>query len=208
MANIADTFDELVATNRSGNFLKSFRDGAFANTTVQRHPLGFRVARLMSEGSSSLRLHVWPASAQSVQLGYEIHDHVFHFTSHVLFGALEQSVYNVSASKHPQYSLYDVEYDGLGSVLIKSKDGASAALSEHKILRAGETYHLGAGIFHRLDLVSPACAATLLLTTQAMGAPRSLGPLNGPERIRFDRSSYAGTLLDELKRNFGAAGDW
>jgi hypothetical protein len=33
-------------------------------------------------------------------------------------------------------------------------------------------------------------------------------PLNGPERIRFDRSSYAGTVLDELERSFGPAGDW
>jgi hypothetical protein len=204
MAEIEEVFDQLVAASLSGNLLRNFRDGPFATVTMQRHPLGFRIARLMSEGSSSLRLHIWPASSLSAQPGYEIHDHIFHFRSHVLFGALEQSVYNVTASTRPQYALYDVEYDQLGSILIKSNDGVSSSLNERRILRAAETYQLGAGIFHRLDLVAPAAAATLLLTTQVGGAPRSLGPLNGPDRIRFDRSSYAGTIADELELNLRA----
>ena len=165
MANIVKTFDQLVAASLAGHFLKSFCDGAFANFTVQRHPLGFRVARLMSEGSSCLRLHIWPTSSLTAQPGYEIHDHTFSFRSHVLFGALEQSVYDVTHSNHPQYSLYNVEYDQFGSILTKSKDRVTAFLSGRKVLRAGETYQLGARIFHQLDLIVTTPAATLLLTT-------------------------------------------
>jgi hypothetical protein len=204
MADILETFDQLIAANLSGKFLRSIRDGAFANTSVQRHPLGFRVARLMSEGNSSLRLHIWPRSSRTTQPGYEIHDHTFSFRSHVLFGTLEQSIYDVTGSDHPQFSLYNVEYDELGSILLKSRDGVTASLCRRSVLQSGETYQLGAGVFHRLDLIPDDPAATLLLTTQVGGTPKSLGPLKGPDRIRFDRSSYSGTVADDLINNFGA----
>ena len=203
MAKIVEVFDQFVAASLSGNFIHSFRDGPFAAITVQRHPLGFRVARLMSEDSSSLRLHIWPASSQTAQRGYEIHDHIFGFRSHVLFGMLEQTTYDVFSSDSPQYSLYNVSYDRLGSILCKSND-VSASVRERRLLRAGETYDLAAGIFHRLDLGESSAAATLLLTTEAGGAPRSLGPLDGPDLLHFDRTSYAGTVTEELTSNFSA----
>lgn len=143
------------------------------------------------------------------QPGYEIHDHTFCFRSHVVFGALEQSLYDVIVSSPPQYSLYNVEYDQFGSsILIKSKERVSTSVRERRVIRVGETYELSAGIFHQLDLAAATCAATLLLTTQVGGIPRSLGPLNGPDRIRFDRWSYAGTVKDELMRNFGGTENW
>jgi hypothetical protein len=207
MLDITETFEQLVAASRSGNFLTCFRDSAFANLTVQRHPLGFRVARLMSTGAYSLRLHIWPISSQSAQLGFEIHDHTFEVRSHALFGELRQTIYSVVGSSQPEYSLYDVSYDQGGSILIRSRKRVTALVSGRSVIQAGDTYELRAGIFHRLDVAVPACAATLVLTTQVGGLPRSLGPLDGPDIIRFERSSYAGTVMDELMRSRGDAAD-
>jgi hypothetical protein len=206
MPDITKTFEQLVTASRSGNFLASFRSSALANVTLQRHPLGFRVARLMSEGTNSLRLHIWPISSQSAQPGFEIHDHTFAFKSHVLLGELQQAVYSVIGSNAPEYSLYNVHYDQSGSILIKSGDGVAVSDIERTTLRTGDTYELGAEIFHRLDVGISNSAATLLLTTQVGGVPRSLGPLDGPDTIRFERSSYAGTVMDELMRSFGDSG--
>ena len=205
MADILQTFERLVLASQSGTFLSYFRSGAFESIRTLRHPLGFRVARLMSEDTSSLRLHIWPSHRIVEQPGYEIHDHNFRLKSHVLLGKFQQTVYNVCPSINPEYNVYKVNYDDFGSILIKSGERVLASIRERSFIQAGDTYQLSDGIFHKLDLVSSGCAASLVLTTQAKGIPKAIGPLDGPEIIRFDRTRDLAFVTEELARCFGEA---
>jgi hypothetical protein len=205
MPDISTNFDQITVAHQSGNFLSYFGASGYAATVVQRHPLGFRVARLASEGITTLRLHIWPKFSQPAQPDFEIHDHNFCLKSYVLFGELQQTVYDITDSSAANYSIYDINYDTSGSILTKSKGTVTPTVSERTIIRAGDTYELGAGVFHRLDLDRSMCAATLVLTTQVGGIPRTLGPGDGPATAHFERSNYAGTVMDELVQNFGKA---
>ncbi len=177
-------------------------------TPVHRHPLGFRVARLIADDSAALRLHIWPQSSRSAQPGFDIHDHAFDLASFVLLGELRQAVYEIATSRPATHAVYEVGYDKTGSVLRKSETAVAISPKEKRLLHAGETYSLPAGEFHELDRASAQCAATLVLTMQAGGSPRSLGPLDGPAIIRFERSSYARSAFDELTEAAEFEGGW
>lgn len=191
-------FAELVQASREGDFIRHFQRIPQSLTPVHRHPLGFRVARLIADSGAALRLHIWPKSARSAQPGFEIHDHTFDLTSFILFGDLRQTVYEVSTSAPATHAVYEVGYDATGSVLRKSEIAVAVSPKKTCLLHAGETYALPAAEFHDLDRASAQCAATLVLTTQSGGAPRSLGPLSGAAIIRFERSSYCRSAIDEL----------
>ncbi len=199
MSDASRLFDELVEARHAGDFLGYFARLPQSHTPVHRHPLGFRVARLVADGPAALRLHIWPKSARPAQPGFEIHDHTFDLTSFILFGELRQTIYEISTSAPTTHAMYQVDYDETGSVLRKSEAAVSARARESHMLHAGETYSLSAAEFHVLENGSTQSAATLVLTTQGGGAPRSLGPLDGAAIMRFERSSYCRSAIDELR---------
>ncbi len=81
---------------------------------AHRHPLGFFACRWSLGEGRSLRIHLWSKRFEWAQEpGWEIHDHVFSFSSLLLVGELRNSVYDIDATPSAdRYSVYEVLYDG------------------------------------------------------------------------------------------------
>ena len=205
MRDVASLFERLVAAHQRDAFWEAFVASDLSSAPVYLHPLGFRVAIVSGNGRLSLRLHVWPSAAAEGQSGYNIHDHVFDMTSHVLVGALRQTRYDVSAGRPATHATYGVGYDDEGSFLAKTQETVRAAPKEFSDVPIGSTYSLRAGEFHMLERASSLGAATLVLTRSGDGSPRTLGPLDGADAIRFRRERLPHNAMQELAPILAAA---
>ena len=80
----------------------------------------------------------------------------------------------------------------------RTREAVRAVPRESSARPAGTTYGLRAGEFHRLDRASVPGAATLVLTRSGDGRPRTLGPLDGADAVRFRRERLPYAAAREL----------
>ena len=118
--------------------LEAGLDASQGNSTLvaQRHPLGFFACRWPVGEEQTLRLHLWSNQFRWAQEpGWEIHDHVFSFTSLLLLGALRNRVYEISDAPGAatQHYVYEVVYDGATSSMRLIQRGVSLTVSADTI---------------------------------------------------------------------------
>ncbi len=184
------------------------RQSPHADSTMvaQRHPLGFFACRwILSEGRS-LRLHLWSKEFKWTQEpGWEIHDHVFSFSSLLLLGSLRNRVYTIdeAPSASCAYSMYEVLYGGSESSMKLIREGVELSVSADTTESTGSLYSMGAGVLHSSDLVSEH-ALTVLATLAGNSGPLVPRVISAHRQkfLAFDRSPPLGSQVADLLTEF------
>jgi hypothetical protein len=174
---------------------------------AQRHPLGFFACKWTLGEGRSLRLHLWSNKFQWGQdPGWEIHDHVFSFSSLLLDGSLRNRVYEIDETPCTRagYSIYEVVYNGNESSMRLIRAGVGVKVHAETNESSGALYSMAAGVLHSSELVSDH-ALTVLATLDDdthPGAPRVLSK-HRQELMSFDRSPPSDSQVSYLLTEFG-----
>jgi hypothetical protein len=114
------------------------------------HPLELMHVEIGREGDTSLRLHIWGSTpARFDSSGHEVHCHEWDLKSYVICGGLRHFVYRVERGP-ATHAVYRVEYRGFVNELRHSGREIRCAAPDVRVLEAGQTYQLPAGIYHRV----------------------------------------------------------
>jgi hypothetical protein len=149
-----------------------------------KHPQGFLTFKLgtTEDKNESLRFHVWLPYKRDMRdpEGFEIHDHVFGFTSFNLSGVMNNRVYEVRKEEQETgLRLYGVTYDKPNQDTVTAeKDPVSIQLSSETTIKSLEYYDVLPGIFHR-SVVAPGQLTMTLLAAKGdprVPFPRMVGP--------------------------------
>lgn len=174
---------------------------------TQQHPLGFFACRWSLGSERTLRLHLWSSDFDwSQEPGWDIHDHIFSFSSCVLFGMLENSIYEIDESSvraGPEHSVFKVVYSGEKSSMLQVERGVYLKKPMSSIESDGMFYSMEAGVLHSSKLLSRQAATVLATRTDGI-------PLNGPrvvsthqvDSVTFDRTPKQLLLIPELLLKF------
>ena len=163
------------------------------------HPLGFAMCKLIDDGISSLRVHVWPNHVQFQQTpAWLVHNHLFHLKSWVLAGEIENHEYLVDGSKE-EHAVYETRYKQGKSILHKSQNTCSKKIISNESFLAGQTYEVATGVFHKSEIKSAGVAVTVCETTEMVNTtPLVLGDLNGSPIYSFTRKVCSSPDLIKL----------
>lgn len=174
---------------------------------AQQHPLGFFACRWNLGSERTLRLHLWSDDFDwSQEPGWDIHDHIFSFSSHVLFGVLENSIYEIEESPFSagsEHSVFKVVYAGEKSSMLQVQRGIFLKEPMSSIESDGMFYSMEAGVLHSSKLLSKQAAT--VLATRADGIP-----VDGPrvvsthqvDSVTFDRTPKQLLFVPELLLKF------
>jgi hypothetical protein len=159
---------------------------------AQRHPLGFFACKWELEGGRTLRLHLWSKEfGWAQEPGWEIHDHVFSFSSLLLFGALRNRTYDIeeASGTDAEYSVYDVTYKGSESSMNLIRKSVGLKLTSDAEESAAASYSMNGGVLHSSDLMSER-AMTVLATWTDQACPEVARVVSAHQhqRVAFDRS--------------------
>jgi len=175
--------------------------GTLSEVAPQRHPLGFFAFIGTKGADTTLRMHYWPPEAKMAQFGFEIHDHQYDIDSHVFSGTLVQTTFELIGSGRPTHAVYAVDYDGEKSGLGKTGQHVAVQADKPELFDTGTSYRLPAGTFHLATAASEIGTVTLVLARNAYAKARVLGPLDGPDRVVFDRGTVSNSEALALRRD-------
>lgn len=159
---------------------------------TQQHPLGFFVCKWSLGSGRNLRLHLWCKEfGWTQEPGWEIHDHVFSFSSLVLLGALKSRTFEIAgqSTSDPRYSVYEVVYKGANSSMNLVRSGVSLEVVTDTVEAMGTLYNMQAGVLHCTELISDR-AVTVLAACDATTGPVTPRVVSEHQRgrVSFDRS--------------------
>lgn len=168
----------------------------------QRHPLGFFACKWELGEGRSLRLHLWSKKFDWAQApGWEIHDHIFSFTSLLLAGSLRNRVYDIyeAPCADGNYSAYEVLYKGSQSSMKWIREGVSLKVMADANESTGKFYSMDAGVLHSTDLIVEP-ALTVLATYADCAVPIALRVISRHRNqlVHFDRSPPLGSEVSDL----------
>lgn len=177
------------------------------NMIAQQHPLGFLACRWLLGNRQVLRLHLWSKEfGWAQESGWEIHNHVFSFSSLLLLGVLNNQVYEVNEITQPscgEHTVYEVSYKDSKSRMTPIQRGAMLKLISNSTESMGSRYAMDAGVFHSSELISD--RALTVLATYADDAsqivPRVIST-HQRESISFDRSPMSKSAVSSLLSEF------
>jgi hypothetical protein len=168
----------------------------------QRHPLGFFAFKWELGEGRSLRLHLWSKKFDWAQApGWEIHDHIFSFTSLLLAGSLRNRVYDIyeAPSADGNYSAYEVFYNGSQSSMKLIREGVSLTVMTDTKESTGNFYSMDAGVLHSTDLiVEPALTVLATFADRAVPIAPCVISLHRNHLVHFDRSPSLGSEVSDL----------
>lgn len=173
---------------------------------TQQHPLGFFVCKWSLGEGQTLRLHFWSKDFQWAQEpGWEIHDHVFSFTSLVMLGRLRSRTFEISDSPiaTPRHTVYEVSYTDKDSAMVQSHSGVSLCLKTDTVEETGTSYTMSAGVLHCSELIS-GVALTILAAkdeTTDFAAPRVVSE-HQMDKVNFNRAPSAELNVSGLFSRF------
>jgi len=164
------------------------------------HPLGFIMSKLIQEGDLALRFHIWPKYGGKMQIPtWLIHDHIFHMNSWVISGSIinhEYAVENVPASNHV---LYEVEYEGYYSKLIRTDDSILIKTIRSQAVQAGDLYEIPAGTLHKSESIIGESSVTVVLTENKLTrSPKVVGDDDGKSYYLYSRNEVDDKSLNEI----------
>jgi hypothetical protein len=172
------------------------------------HPLGFIHLTLAQIEQCTLRVHLWPPGIVSEPI---VHNHIWHLTSYVITGAIENLIYEITDDEHvPSQRVYEIAYRGLENTIIPTSRTLSQRIQSATIYKAGDVYSLEIGTFHSTRLPYSVLTATLVLAQYGeRQRPEIVGEIS-IEHARHMTRAYARTedvrrWLDELIRIVGGS---
>lgn len=167
------------------NFLRDDFDlaGRLLRVPATKHPQGFLTFKmgLSAQGDAALRFHVWMKNKREVgdQKGFQIHDHVFGFNSLLLCGQMENRSYMVKPSPtETGWRLFPVTYSAPNTDTIAAEpEPVALRRQQTEQMRAGDYYHMQAGVYHTSVVPRAVMTMTLLAAEAAphMAFPRMIG---------------------------------
>lgn len=172
---------------------------------AQRHPLGFFACKWELGGGRTLRLHLWNKEfGWAQEPGWEIHDHVFSFSSLLLFGVLRNRTYDIEEAPNNDaaYCVYNVSYKGAVSSMTPIRESVALKVTSNIEESAPASYVMNGGVLHSSDLLS-ARALTVLATWTDQTCPKVARVVSAHrcrlvpfDRAPFSRQRVAGLLLE------------
>ncbi|WP_148293170.1 hypothetical protein [Comamonas sp. B-9] len=173
--------------------------------TAQRHPLGFFACRWSLDECRSLRIHLWSKQFDWAQEpGWEIHDHVFSFSSLVLLGELSNCIYGINeTSSADRYSVFEVLYKDGESSMKNIRDDVELTMIEESVEKAVTLYSMEAGILHSSHLISEHALTVLATVDRGIVAdsPRVISA-HRRSSVAFNRSPTSDRQAADILRNF------
>jgi hypothetical protein len=163
------------------------------------HPLGFVACTLISDGTRKVRLHYWPLTGGAQQSPeHQIHNHIFEFRSWIFAGSVENVEY-ITSQEGKEFALYQTEYFGSQSTIIKTNTTLRLAERDRRTFSAGTSYSMQAGVLHETFRVGDEPAFTALVTNEVSNAaPLVFGPLDGLDRYVYSRDIIDETFVEAL----------
>ncbi len=171
---------------------------------IQKHPLGFLAIRWDLSHTESLRIHLWDKGFSWKQHpDWQIHNHVFGFTSLVVSGCIQNKTYKRSKRKEGRWPVYEVAYEGGRSILNFGGEKISLDSPTSTLQITGEYYSLTSAILHRSVLRSSQ-AITALATSYESGIEQKPLVIGSGEMdsYSFDRSSSSDQDLWRVVNEF------
>ncbi|WP_040811495.1 hypothetical protein [Nocardia concava] len=135
--------------------------------TALLHPLQFICLPLVREGEYGMCLHVWDPDSQR-ELPFaplttsRVHAHSWDLVSHVLYGEVRNNVFSVSDTEtNPEHRIVEIHSDSERGIdaIRPTPRLVSSAVIRSDLYGEGDSYDLGAGIFHTTEVEG--AAATL-----------------------------------------------
>jgi hypothetical protein len=148
---------------------------------ARHHPLGFIYVSERLDDRMTLRYHLWPPSwaAPAGQQNGTLHDHQFELNSIVVAGSLQQTSFTCRYDVNGNYSVFDVKYSPVGSVLEASGDRANLEIKASDTFRAGSAYRLPPGVPHEVEPATRPAATIVLAILGAVPTPARVFVLRG-----------------------------
>lgn len=155
----------------------------------QYHPLGFLYAKVQSAGSVGIRLHVWSKEARVQEPQWNVHDHLFDFSSVVLFGSIRNERFAFEKALGGEAGLFQVAYDGADSVLTSLGQSGTLRPVGAETALEGAVYRLKSTELHNSSPIGT-WAATIVRTEQRRtdGAV-VIGSSEHPKEVRYVREA-------------------
>jgi len=159
---------------------------------IQVHPLGFLALRWDLGEGKVLRIHIWSKAMKVNQNPYwPIHDHIFSFSSLVLFGNVQNKVYSFrdSVRKSRFVQEFTVNYEEGKSILSPTCTLGELFQMYTAVQPENSYYNLESGVLHRSILRSD-FAVTALATQQStvFNKPKVIGLAADSSDKVFDRT--------------------
>lgn len=129
-----------------------------------RHPNGFDKIVLGSVGNKyKLRLHVWHWLDPSLGHSADVHDHFWNFSSLVLCGNVLSEVYRPSDQRGTAMEKFALLPRVSGAFALEFRGVEYLEQIRSDALTAGDVHSLSSAQLHRMHLIQPEYAATLVL---------------------------------------------
>lgn len=168
------------------------------------HPLGFYYTRLAERDKSSVRLHYWRAHDQGSGTAVTpYHDHVWKLKSCVLFGELENELFQIEEDTEGNFTVSEItQIHGVDVVKPGNKPVSICTQSRSRYSR-GDFYEIEPRAFHR-TVVSPDTPTVTVVCADVViaGGPRTLMPLgsnaHSPARVPLSEPSQVLSEIHDL----------
>ena len=172
---------------------------------AEAHPLGM-YAVYFPLASSTIRLHVWtPVTLMFRDTLGQIHDHIWGLESHILFGSLEHTVFDLQDDRNGQ-PLWIHDYDR--RTLCKTDRRVTARSRNEAVVESGQSYTLEAASVHATRVITPWAATLVRATPSGHRTARIVGgvvkpPTQKPARPEIQIAEVTNTLRSMLESAYG-----
>lgn len=163
------------------------------------HPLGFFYLQDTAPPDTNWRIHVWlPGKYDHPEL--DKHQHSYDITSSIKMGRLKSEIFQFRSSADGTQREFAVSYEGDSSVLAPTgRYGQLELLSEFESA-VGTSYHLRAGVIHRVLVLERPCVTTLLTRERGIGIYSYGEQLSEPPFARRLVDTAEARQIDEVLR--------
>ncbi|GAB3035348.1 hypothetical protein [Bowmanella dokdonensis] len=158
-----------------------------------RHQLGFlKFVLLANDPTYCLRMHLW--DDESINIEEDIHSHCAHFSSRIVFGAIQENSYELIPGDAYKCFLYSFE-QSLGHCVAKENGTTGVVRSGSRVLTKGNIYRAESNSLHNISQVKLGT-----LTVSAWGVrEREALVLKNRQAIPKDCLVSSGIDLEELR---------
>lgn len=166
---------------------------SLVNPAFKRHPYGFFILHCGHHLGADLRIHVWLNENRKRQVpDWPPHTHPGQLISVVLHGCVRNRIWNVTADAGGSHCIYEVQYFGDESVLVKTTDFVFVSRGEETQVHTGVAYEIDKNVFHDSDVDPRETAVTLVWMGKDIGGRSTVvGERDGPAEVRFARSGIS-----------------
>ena len=101
------------------------------------------------------RIHIWSRRFQPTVKNAQIHDHRWGFVSRVLYGTLENAIYNLDYSEKGAYKIWMCKHGAEKDQGLSLDGCADLTFQAREVIKKGDTYEMHAATFHRSTPLTP-----------------------------------------------------